>query len=378
MKKKINVLHIISGMEDGGAQRIVLNYLQDFRYYDEFNIKILSLSNNYSSLYKSEIENNKDKFHFLKLNSECHGITKKIFDFVKINKEINSYLDKNAVDIVHIHLFGTLMLSINTIKKRKIPLKFYTLHSNPLNFKGKRLAILRYAFKACHVIPICVTNEQAKIAKEYYRFNNYEVVHNGIDFNKISNKLISKEHSRKKFSLAKDDFVICAVGRLNKIKRYDFLIEIFQNIIMRNPNSKLMIAGDGEELNNLKELVKDKKLDDNVRFLGNIENVVELYCASDVLAITSQSESSSLVLLEAQVCNIKCVISSGTPSESIITDRVIKMNDNASIDEWSKAILNGNNYLKKQYDFCDYDINKMSLKMKNIYLYYWRNFKNDE
>lgn len=115
-----------------------------------------------------------------------------------------------------------------------------------------------------------------------------------------------------------DTFVVIGVGRLNPIKKYDLLIEAFSKIYSINQNSILLLAGDGEEKSNLRHLAEKLGVSDAVKFLGNVADVTKLYCTTDVLAVTSDTESSSLVAIEAQVCGTRCVLSAGVPEESIL------------------------------------------------------------
>lgn len=371
--KRIKVLHLIGMLNDGGAQKVVLNYLNDWKEDKEVEVKLLVYSNKINSICSQTLDNNNIKVDYLfdKLNNRYF---RKIIKVLFGRKLLTNYIEKFKPDIVHVHISSLLPIVLEPIEKCNIPLKFDTLHSNPLRFKGRTLKNIKRAFQQNNFIPICVTNEQAKIAKDYYKFNNYEIVHNGIDFNKIKDNMLTKEDARKTLNLSKDDFVVCGVGRLNKIKKYDFLIQIFYKLVQRKKEAKLIIAGHGKELNKLKHLVDKLNLSHKVIFLGNIENVVNLYCASDVMAVTSQSESSSLVLLEAQTCGLRCVISDGVPDESIISRKVKKMRKNANIDEWVNALLDIEYSGTEVINPNEYEVHRISEKMKNIYLKYWRNY----
>ena len=79
-------------------------------------------------------------------------------------------------------------------------------------------------FKKDNFIPICITSEQANVACRHYGFTKYEIVHNGLDISKIKKQIMSKADSRKVFGFTNDSFIIGSVGRLDKIKRYDMLI----------------------------------------------------------------------------------------------------------------------------------------------------------
>ena len=375
---KLKVVHIILNLDDGGAQRIVLNYANDFKNDKDYDFRILSLFNRCSKLYMDEINKFAINIDFLNIKSSKNNFINRLLLLKSINNEVYLYLKKYKPDIIHFHLYGTLMYNIKSIIKYKHSIKFYTLHSSPTRFKGYRLILLRATFKYGKVTPLCVTNEQAVLAKEHYKFRNYEVIHNGIDFSSIKRRSISKNNARKKFKLSSIDFVVCAVGRLNKIKRFDFLLEIFKNVKIKKKTSKLIIAGDGPEKDNLINIARELDIYESVFFLGNISNIIELYNASDVLVVSSESESSSLVLLEAQACNLRCVISSGVPNESIVTNKIKKMSKNATNEEWCNAILDVNYVGTHDFSFDDYEIHAMSDKLKGIYIKYWKEYNNEK
>lgn len=374
---KINVLQMIYNMEDGGAQKIVLNYTEDFKNDNQINNKVLIYGEKTDSYYNKLIESRGYKVDYLFENFH-NTFIRKFFRKIFGKYILYRYLKKNKPDIVHVHISAFLSICLKPIKKSKIPICFDTLHSNPLRYIGNELSVIREAFQNEKFIPICVTKEQAVVAKNYYGFDNFEVVHNGVDIKSIREKIISKQEAREIFNLKKNDFVVVAVGRLEKIKRYDILIKSFAKVCHEKSNSRLLIAGRGTEKETLINLVNELNIGDKVFFLGNLENVIPLYCAADVMAITSDSESSSLVLLEAQICKLKCVISNGVPSESVVNENIIKLNKNATTDEWAFSILHDENFIKKEHIIDEYDVHSISTKMKNVYLKYWRKYINEK
>ena len=107
----------------------------------------------------------------------------------------------------------------------------------------------------------------------------------------------------------------------------------------------------------------------------------KLRLVSEVFTLSASAKliaPSSLVLLEAQACNIHCVISDGVPSESIITNKVKKMKENASEEDWAEALLDNNFEGKKICDFEDYEVHSVSKIMKDIYLKYWEEFNSEK
>lgn len=98
----------------------------------------------------------------------------------------------------------------------------------------------------------------------------------------------------------RENYVI-AVGRFSRIKGFDRLITIWEMICKEITDWKLLIIGDGNEFENIKNLVIEKNLSDKVELLGRLDNneVFQYMRKSKIYALTSYSESFSLVTLEA-------------------------------------------------------------------------------
>ncbi|MBD5434579.1 MAG: glycosyltransferase family 4 protein [Treponema sp.] len=98
----------------------------------------------------------------------------------------------------------------------------------------------------------------------------------------------------------RENYVI-AVGRFSRIKGFDRLITIWEMICKEITDWKLLIIGDGNEFENIKNLVIEKNLNANVELLGRLDNneVFRYMRKSKIYTLTSYSESFSLVTLEA-------------------------------------------------------------------------------
>jgi len=87
-------------------------------------------------------------------------------------------------------------------------------------------------------------------------------------------------------------------------------VQVFAKIRKDIP-SKLMLVGDGPELNRIKSLCHTLGIVNDVRFLGKIEAIEEVLSISDVYLMPSEKESFGLAALEAMACEVP-VISSNT------------------------------------------------------------------
>lgn len=374
MKKRLKVMHIIWNMNDGGAQKVILNYLRDFRDDPDLEIKLYVYKERENSICNREIIDRGYNVEYLNNPSSKIRIP-----FLKryFNRSIAKRAWEKAIadynpDIVHVHLTNYLRIVMDPIESCHIPLKFDTLHSNPYRNSGKVLQIIKTAFQEKHFIPICVTGEQVEMARDHYGITDYEILHNGVDFSAIRDRGIDKKTARKELGISTSTFVVTGVGRLNKIKNFPLLIKAFERLRELHSNTLLLIAGEGPEEKRLRKLVKKHQLESAIRFLGNRDDMPIIYSATDVLAITSISESASLVLLEAQALGVRCVISDGVPAESIITNRVKRMPKGASVEAWAEALLDTDYAGEAVSCEADYEVYSVSQKLKEIYLRRWK------
>jgi glycosyltransferase involved in cell wall biosynthesis len=93
-----------------------------------------------------------------------------------------------------------------------------------------------------------------------------------------------------------DVFTLLAVGRLDKIKGFDILIE--ECAKMDFP-FKLHIVGEGEERKHLESVISKCKLKDKVSLLGFRQDIPQLMKNADIVVMSSHSEGFSLVMVES-------------------------------------------------------------------------------
>ena len=147
------------------------------------------------------------------------------------------------------------------------------------------------------------------------------VVPNAVDTIKFSPNL--KENFRKTLGLPKKATVILTVRRLVKEKRVEDVIDAFSGI-SNGKDTYLVIAGDGPELDHLKERVERLNLLDKVIFCGYVDNsdLPEIYSECDIYILSSQQEGLSLSMLEAMSSSLIVVSTESTGGEELIIHEV--------------------------------------------------------
>ena len=139
-----------------------------------------------------------------------------------------------------------------------------------------------------------------------------KVIYNPAYPNLAEHKLNDEEGKKKWFK--EDCLKLSCVGHIGKIKNYPNLISAIDILKNKNKiNCQVIIAGEGPERNTIEALVHQKKLTNEITFLGYISNPLSLIEESDLLVLSSNSEGFGVVIVEALSLG-KTVVSTDCPS----------------------------------------------------------------
>lgn len=196
-----------------------------------------------------------------------------------------------------------------------------------------------------------------------------EIIPFGIDSN-----LFKPDNSIKE----KNSFVIGTIKSLEKVYGIDRLVEVFEIVSKKIPESKCYIYGNGSQESSLKSIVKEKKLEKKIIFKGRINNheVPRSLAEIDIFCALSRSESFGVAVIEASACQkpviatniggLKEVIVNGETGYLMsynpkkIANKIIDLYSN---NEKMKTLgENGRNFVMSNFDW-----SKNVAKMKSFY-----------
>lgn len=117
---------------------------------------------------------------------------------------------------------------------------------------------------------------------------------------------------------------ILALGRLNKNKSYDELIEVIEMVYKENNKIRLNIVGDGEEKENLERLVSAKNLDKVISFKGFLikDEIDDLMQKSSLFVSCAKKESFGVSIIEAMSYGIPCISFDQTSLRDFIKNEI--------------------------------------------------------
>ncbi|MCA9416665.1 MAG: glycosyltransferase [Candidatus Omnitrophica bacterium] len=195
-----------------------------------------------------------------------------------------------------------------------------SLRSRPTRRDPLRKRIDRFVFNSAQCV-LANSLEVRDFLVEEFRIEEkrIEVIENGIDLDRLM-PARSKAEVRKKNGTPLEDFLVLFVGRLDKVKRADFLLESFSFAIKERPNMSLWMVGEGPMKEELANLAANLEIDEKVHFLGTRSDVGDLYHAADLFALCSETEGLPNVVVESMACGTPVLLSGGANCSDLVTN----------------------------------------------------------
>lgn len=244
------------------------------------------------------------------------------------------------LDVIHTHTeFGIGSFARLIAKQYNIPLvhTYHTMYEEYIYYitKGyfdgasKKLVEYLTLFLCDKTVEelIVPTKKTYDLFKEKYKVKrDVHIIPSGIDVTRFYKENIDiKELSnlKKELSIKKDDFIILYLGRIAKEKSIDFLINNLKGIIKKIPKARMIIVGDGPDVNNLAMLAHKNKLDNHVTFTGKVPwtEVPKYYHLANVFVTASKTETQGLTVIEAMAAQKPVVAIKDESFELVMTDK---------------------------------------------------------
>lgn len=256
-----------------------------------------------------------------------------LFYYISIKRLFKKLAKENEIVLVDAHTFKVEGYVAYKLKKKYPNITAtLTLHGTSFNRNYKTINGRKQIKKYLRYIDyaICVSNKIERQLQEL-NINNKKVIFNGIEHHKIA-------------KVQKQKYNIVSVGTLNKGKNFDIIIQVINELKNNYSDIHLKIIGDGPEKGNLMRIVKENQLENNVEFLGKMQNnqVMEIMNESYIFLLPSSPEGFGIVYPEAMYNHC---ITIGTKGEGI--DGFIKHGENGflvNVNEKEIAILIENIY----------------------------------
>ncbi|RCW53388.1 glycosyltransferase family 1 protein [Halanaerobium sp. ST460_2HS_T2] len=372
LNKPVRVLHIVSVMDHGGIENLLMNI---YRNMDKEKVQFdFLVTRKDKGIFDEEIKKMGGKIY------NISHISQK--GYFKYRKKVDEFFKekKDEYKIIHCHMNTWAGFFIPIAKKNNIPIRI--AHSHTADYKVTLKNLFKFLIKKYHSFFInnntthffaCSKQAGKWLFGKRIADTKLKIVRNAIKTKKFRyNKNLALK-KRKQLDIDSSAFVIGHVGRFTYQKNHEFLIDIFKKISIQDPSAILILVGAGELEDKIKRKVKEINLQDKVKFLGLRNDVNELMMMFDIFLFPSRYEGFGIVALESQAAGAKTIISDEVPEEINITDLVKRISLDKSTKHWADIVLkfkdyNNNRDYYKQIVDAGYDIQNTAEELQNFYL----------
>lgn len=147
------------------------------------------------------------------------------------------------------------------------------------------------------------------------------IIPTGVDLTAINEN--PRRDVRKELGIDSNEKVILTLSRVAAEKKIDQILDVLPTVLEIEPNVKFVIAGDGPDVQPLKDQVARLSLEDYVIFAGSVEHsdVGNYYRMADLFVSASDTETQGLTYIEALAAGTKCVVYSTDYTEHVFDNK---------------------------------------------------------
>lgn len=365
MTEPIRVLQVVTHMNRGGLETMLMNY---YRHMDRNLVQFDFLVHRENrGDYDDEIESLGGQIHRLPRLVPWRGSYKKALDgFFEAHPQYK---------IVHVHQDCLSSVILKAAKKRGIPVRIAHSHNSSQDKD------LKYPIKLFYkqFIPKYATDLFAcgqNAGKFMFGRKPFRILNNAIDTAAYCHNPEISRCVRQELGIEENAFVVGHVGRFSPPKNHSFLLDIFSDIVKQEPTARMLLVGDGTLRPAIEQKAASLGLTDKIICTGVRSDVPHLLQAMDVFVFPSLYEGLPVTMVEAQAAMLQCHISDTIPTECVITDLVYRHSLQAPPVQWATSILSTSRFYDriatKDILLAGFDIKENAHWLEAFYLSQWK------
>jgi glycosyltransferase EpsF len=304
------VLHIVSAMDRGGAETLLMNV---YRNLDRSKLQFdFIVHRDDQGDYDNEIRI---------LGGKIYNVPSlRIVGPISYIKKLSEIMSSTSYIAVHSHTDYQSGFPALAAKIARIPHRICHSHSNnwPMNdsFKQKFLlkglqSLIRYS-----ATQYCSCSQEAGaflFGQNAVENNKVTILKNGIDLSQYLDETITKSSLIRELGLDQDAKIIGHVGKFSKSKNQSFILKVLKELVLKDKRYVALLVGDGPLKEKVQQEAENMGLSKHIRFLGVREDIPRLMKTFDVLLFPSIFEGFGIVTVEAQISGTPCIMSDSVP-----------------------------------------------------------------
>lgn len=359
------LLCLLSNMNAGGAETFLMKI---YRKIDRSRYQLdFCVNSKERCFYEPEIE---------ALGGRIYRIPSKSENLKMFQEKLRLIITENKYQYVLRITANAAGLMDLKIAKRSGAKVCVARSSNSNSEEGLKNKIAHFLGKLLYLRYVDIGIAPSKLAAEYtfgkmsVRRKKISIIHNALDTDIYEYSKLGRKCIREEFNISDDDIVVGNIGRFMVQKNHKFIIDVFEQVHKKNSNTYLMLVGNGELENEIRDKVSKKGLQKFVIFTGVRSDIPKILSSMDVLLMPSLYEGMPNTVIEAQATGLPCVISDTITREADITGLVKYVPLSQSYEVWGDSVLTSisNSRLNTRKNFTEnnYDIDSVSKQFVQI------------
>ena len=337
---KVRVLHVLGGLDRGGVETWLRHVARRIDR-DSFQVDFL-VHTERKCAYDDEVT---------ALGSRIVSCphTRRPLRYARRFRQVLA--DLGPFDVVHSHVHSYSGYVLWLARQAGVPVRIAHSHNDTARERsnaglGRRLYLqLMGRCIQSHATAGLACSSQAAAAlfgPKWQGDGRWQVLLYGIDLEPFEQHGPEDRATvRAELGIEPDAFVVGHVGRFVEQKNHELLLRIAGQLQQEAPDVHLLLVGDGELRDRMKQMCTELGLSEKVTFAGLRGDVPRLMVnAMDAFLFPSLFEGLGLVLVEAQAAGLPCIFSDVVPREAEVIDPLThRLSLSQPVDEWAEAVL---------------------------------------
>ena len=335
MSEKKTILHIITGLEDGGAEAVLYRVIRSDDHYTHVVISLRGEGKYAALLHQCNVP-----VYILNLNG--------VLCTIKSLSRIRRIISTTSPLLIHTWLYHADFLGGLIGRISRCPV-IWGVHHSDTRFVGVSLScyvITRMNALLSYIVPsdiiFCSKVSYENHARIGYHKEKKTIIHNGVDTAVFSPNLEQGRIIREQLGVSDDTFLVGMVARYNPVKGHRFLLDSIALASERVDHDIMcLLVGSGINDQNEKLMsdIASAGVSDAILLLESRNDIPAIMNALDTHVLASSGEAFGNVTCEAMACGVRCITTDVGVGKQILgnTGWLVKFGDSKGLAD---AIVN--------------------------------------
>ena len=330
VKKVVEVAVVVGKMVGGGVEAIVMAYV---RHIDRSRVHFTLLVDSDSTCVpEEEITRYGASLIYVPPYQHMFAYQRALY------KIFSAY----RFDIVHSHINTLSVFPLLAAKKAGIGVRIADSHSTAGRGEAWKNIVKASLRPFSRIFPTKLSACSEYAGRWLYGRNaHFDILPDSLDYESERFFFCERSRSLVRRELAIENrFVVGHVGRFTKQKNHMFLLSVFAEVLRRVPDAVMLLIGQGELTESVRDRAMRMGIEEDILFLGQVNDTAALYSAMDVFLLPSLYEGMPLTVMEAQYASLPVVMSDRVTDEAVISpERVRRLPLTLTAEAWAECVL---------------------------------------